>query len=70
MRVMRITESIVPKQITTPIGIQRRSPLIIIGSTPRAVVHEVRNIGRILRRPASIAAVLMSAPNLKRCSSA
>ena len=47
-----------PKRITTPIGIQRASALIIIGSTPRPVVQEVRKMGRIRREPASIAASL------------
>ena len=70
MRVIRMTESIVPKQITTPIGIQRRSPLIIIGSTPRAVVQEVRKIGRIRRFPAREAASLTGMPCSKRSSSA
>ena len=63
-------ESMVPKQMTTPIGIQRASPLMIIGSTPRAVVHEVRNIGLILRFPASSAAVFTSMPFWNLSSSA
>ena len=44
---------IVPKQMTTPIGIQRLVCAIIIGMTPSAVVAEVRKIGRIRRKPAS-----------------
>jgi hypothetical protein len=43
---------IVPKQITTPIGIQRLVAAMIIGSTPSAVVALVRKTGRIRRRPA------------------
>ena len=60
--VMRKILRIVPKQIVMPIGIQRRSPLKIIGSTPRAVVHEVRKIGRILLFPESIADSLTHSP--------
>ena len=45
-----------PKQMTTPIGIQRLVWAIIIGSTPSAVVAVVRKIGRIRRKPASYAA--------------
>ena len=37
----------VPKQITTPIGIHRELPLIIIGITPTEAAAEVKNIGRI-----------------------
>ena len=46
----------VPKQMTTPIGAQRDVPAVIIGITPKAVVAEVRKIGRIRLRPASNAA--------------
>ncbi len=42
-----------PKQMTTPIGIQRLVWAIIIGRTPSAVVAVVRKIGRIRRIPAS-----------------
>ena len=44
---------IVPKQMTTPIGIQRLVCATIIGTTPRAVVAEVRKMGRIRLSPAS-----------------
>ena len=46
----------VPKQMTTPIGIQSDVPAVIIGITPNAVVAEVRKMGRILLNPASNAA--------------
>ena len=59
IRVIGKMESKVPKHITTPIGIHSRSPLIIIGSTPSAVVQDVRKIGLILRFPASRAASSM-----------
>ena len=42
----KIIEKTVPEQITTPIGIQRELPLMIMGTTPTAVVAEVRKIGR------------------------
>lgn len=38
----KIIEKTVPEQITTPIGIQRELPLMIMGTTPTAVVAEVR----------------------------
>ena len=60
----------VPKQITTPIGFHRKSPLRIIGNTPKAVVQEVRKIGRIRRFPASSAASFNGIPRSKRSSSA
>lgn len=41
----KIIEKTVPEQITTPIGIQRELPLMIMGTTPTAVVAEVRKIG-------------------------
>ena len=53
----------VPKHITTPIGIHRISPLKIIGSTPNAVVQEVKKIGLILLLPASAAASFTPYPN-------
>ena len=62
MNTIRKMDSIVPKHITTPIGIHRASRLIIIGSTPRAVVHDVRKIGLILRFPASSAASFTGRP--------
>ena len=46
-------ENMVPKQITTPIGIHNAVLAVIIGMTPNAVVAEVRKIGRIRRLPAS-----------------
>ena len=47
----KIIEKTVPEQITTPIGIQRELPLMIMGTTPTAVVAEVRKIaGRRRRR--------------------
>ena len=47
----KIIEKTVPEQITTPIGIQRELPLMIMGTTPTAVVAEVRKIaGRHRRR--------------------
>ena len=49
----KIIEKTVPEQITTPIGIQRELPLMIMGTTPTAVVAEVRKIGSMRRRPAS-----------------
>ena len=52
----KIIEKTVPEQITTPIGIQRELPLMIMGTT--AVVAEVRKIGSMRRRPASKAASL------------
>lgn len=52
----KIIEKTVPEQITTPIGIQRELPLMIMGTTPTAVVAEVRKIGSMRRRPASKAA--------------
>ena len=67
---IKTIESIVPKQMTTPIGSHSRSPLNIIGSTPSAVVHEVRKIGRMRRFPASIAASSTEYPDVKRSSSA
>ena len=42
----------VPKHITTPMGIHSSVPAIIIGTTPRAVVAEVRKMGLMRRRPA------------------
>ena len=51
-------ESSTPKQITTPIGIYRGLWLMIIGKTPKAVVAEVRKMGRILRLPANMTASL------------
>ena len=42
----------VPKQMTTPIGIHSKVPARIMGTTPRAVVAEVRKMGRIRRKPA------------------
>ena len=56
MSTMRKMESRVPKQMTTPIGCQSMSPPITMGSTPRAVVHEVRKMGRIRRAPDIMAA--------------
>ena len=53
----KIIEKTVPEQITTPIGIQREL-LMIMGTTPTAVVAEVRKIGSMRRRPASKAASL------------
>ena len=50
------SEKMVPKQMTTPMGIQRAVCATIIGITPKAVVAEVRKMGRIRRRPASKAA--------------
>ena len=47
----KIIEKTVPEQITTPIGIQRELPLMIMGTTPTAVVAEVRKIGSMRRRP-------------------
>ena len=38
----KIIEKTVPEQITTPIGIQRELPLMIMGTTPTAVVAERR----------------------------
>ena len=70
MSVIKNTDRSVPKQITTPIGIQRRSPLIIIGKTPSAVVHDVKKIGLIRRFPASCAASFTFIPFWKRSSSA
>ena len=58
------SEKMVPKHITTPMGIQRLVWAMIIGITPRAVVAEVRKMGRIRRRPASKAASLA----LLRCT--
>ena len=46
----KIIEKTVPEQITTHICIQRELPLMIMGTTPTAVVAEVRKIGRIRRR--------------------
>lgn len=46
----KIIEKTVPEQITTPIGIQRELPLMIMGTTPTAVVAEVRKIGSMRRR--------------------
>ena len=46
----KIIEKTVPEQITTPIGIQRELPLMIMGTTPTAVVAEVRKIGLLQRR--------------------
>ena len=46
----KIIEKTVPEQITTPIGIQRELPLMIMGTTPTAVVAEVRKIGS-MRHP-------------------
>ena len=46
----KIIEKTVPEQITTPIGIQRELPLMIMGTTPTAVVAEVRKIGGRRRR--------------------
>ena len=60
----------VPKQMTTPIGCQSKSPPVTIGSTPKAVVHDVRNIGLIRRCPAIIAASLTLYPCLNLSSSA
>ena len=60
MKTIRKMDRMVPKQMTTPIGSHSRSLLISIGSTPRAVVAEVRKIGFILLAPASIAAVITS----------
>ena len=37
----KIIEKTVPEQITTPIGIQRELPLMIMGTTPTAVCSEV-----------------------------
>ena len=45
----KIIEKTVPEQITTPIGIQRELPLMIMGTTPTAVVAEVRKIGSMRR---------------------
>jgi hypothetical protein len=58
MMTAKIIEKTVPEQITTPIGIQRELPLMIMGTTPTAVVAEVRKIGSMRRRPASKAASL------------
>ena len=60
----------VPKHITTPMGIQRLVCATIIGITPNAVVAEVRKIGRIRRRPASKAASRALLRRLRRKSSA
>ncbi len=46
----KIIEKTVPEQITTPIGIQRELPLMIMGTTPTAVVAEVRKIGSVAGR--------------------
>ena len=46
----------VPKQITTPMGIHSEVCATIIGMTPKAVVADVRKMGRIRRLPASKAA--------------
>ena len=70
MSVIRNIDSMVPKQITTPIGIHNASPLTIIGNTPKAVVQDVRKIGLILRLPASSAASRTEYPFSKRNSSA
>ena len=48
----------VPEQITTPIGVHKALLQIIIGTTPTAVVADVRKIGNIRRLPASMAASL------------
>ena len=40
----------VPEQITTPIGVHKALLLIIIGTTPTAVVADVRKIGKNGRR--------------------
>ena len=60
----------VPKHITTPIGIHSASPLIIIGRTPSAVVQDVRKIGLILLFPASMEASFTSHPFSNRRYSA
>ena len=49
-------EVMVPKQITAPMGVHSGFELMIIGMTPIEAAAEVRNIGRILRFPASKAA--------------
>ena len=54
----KIIEKTVPEQITTPIGIQRELPLMTMGTTPTAVVAEVRKIVSMHRRPPSEAASL------------
>ena len=45
-----------PKLITVPKGPQRGERLSIIGTTPTAAAAEVKNMGRIRRLPAAIAA--------------
>ena len=61
---------IVPKQMTTPIGIHRLVWAKIIGSTPNAVVAEVKNTGRIRRKPAWKAASRTERCFVRRSSSA
>ena len=58
-----MNEKIMPKQMMTPIGIQSVLRLMIIGMTPAAAQAQVRNIGRILRLPASNAASLTGMPS-------
>lgn len=58
MVVINMVEKIAPKQMTVPIGLQRGLLLMIIGITPIEAAAEVRNMGRILRFPASMAADL------------
>ena len=41
----KIIEKTVPEQITTPIGIQRELPLMIMGTTPTAARPELRTDG-------------------------
>ena len=54
----KIIEKTVPEQITTPIVVQRELPLMIMVTTPTAVVAEAREVGSMRRRPASKAASL------------
>ena len=50
----------IPTENTLASGAQSGEPEMIIGNTPTAAAIEVRKIGRILRRPAWMAASLAS----------
>lgn len=54
----KIIEKTVPEQIHHTHRHPKGTPLMIMGTTPTAVVAEVRKIGSMRRRPASKAASL------------